>query len=296
MRILTFILLLLIGSLLFAQGNIDKIKELELTAVTHLNDARQFNTLKGQHENNQAFENTLRQMMEYDETFTYDFDTLAKLISTVKSPDGAFRIFNWNMEIGDYKEHKYYCLIMKKDPKTGEFVIIELYDHSGDYYGDAEFKALTDKKWYGCLYYNIIPIQKGLKTQYTLLGWDGKDNMSNQKIIETMKFHKKDAVKFGEAMFKSDDEKTKRRVIFEYTEDAVMSLKYSKTKKEEMIIFDHLSPISPAIDLPSWYAPDLSFDAYVLQGGKWVYVKDVDARTGKKFKSKYNNPKTPNEN
>lgn len=275
---------------MWSQSNLDKIKELEMEAVTKLNEARQFKSIKDQHPHIQEFEEVLREMMTYDETFTHDFDTLARLISTIKSPDGTFRIFNWNMEYGEYKEHKYYCLIMKKDPKSGDFVVIELFDHSEDYYYEAEFKALTDKKWYGCLYYEIVPIEKGLKTQYTLLGWDGKNNMSNQKIIETMKFHKKDAVKFGEAMFKSDDEKTKRRVIFEYTEDAVMSLKHSKTKKEEMIIFDHLSPISPAVDLPSWYAPDLSFDAYVLQNGKWVYVKDVDARTGKKFKSKYNTP------
>lgn len=290
MRVLLFILFISSTSFMWAQSNLDKIKELEMKAVTKLNEARQFKTIKDQHPYIQEFEEILREMMTYDETFTHNFDTLARLISTIKSPDGTFRIFNWNMEYGEYKEHKYYCLIMKKDPKSGDFVIIELFDHSEDYYYEAEFKALTDKKWYGCLYYEIVPIEKGFKTQYTLLGWDGKNNMSNQKIIETMKFHKKDAVKFGEAMFKSDDDKTKRRVIFEYTEDAVMSLKHSKTKKEEMIVFDHLSPISPAVDIPSWYAPDLSFDAYILQNGKWVYVKDVDARTGKKFNSKYNTP------
>lgn len=290
MRVLLFILFISSTLFTWSQSNLDKIKKLEMDAVTKLNEAREFKTIKDQHPYIQEFEEILREMMTYNETFTHNFDTLARLISTIKSPDGAFRIFNWNMEYGEFKEHKYYCLIMKKDPKSGEFVIIELFDHSEDYYYEAEFKALTDKKWYGCLYYEIVPIEKGFKTQYTLLGWDGKNNMSNQKIIETMKFHKKDAVKFGEAMFKSDDDKTKRRVIFEYTEDAVMSLKHSKTKKEEMIVFDHLSPISPAVDIPSWYAPDLSFDAYVLQNGKWVYVKDVDARTGKKFKSKYNTP------
>lgn len=290
MRLSLVILFLLSTFLLNAQSNIEKIKELELEAVTKLNEAREFTTLKEQHKANQEFEDVLRQMMAFDETFTHDFDTLATLISTLKSPDGAFRIFNWNMEYGDYKEHKFYCLLMKKDPKTEDFHIIEMFDHSEDYAYDAEFKALTEKKWFGCLYYEIIPIQKGFKTQYTLLGWDGHNMMSNKKIIETMKFYKKDKLKFGEAMFKSDDHKTKRRVIFEYTEDAIMSLKHSKTKKTEMIIFDHLSPISPAIDLPSWYAPDLSFDAYVLENGKWIYVKDVDARTGKKFKSKYNAP------
>jgi hypothetical protein len=291
MRLLVFILLFSISIVGVSQGNIDKIKELELELVAKLNEARQFKTLKEQHQPVQEFEELLRKMMAYDETFTYEFEELGKLISTIKSPDGAFRIFNWNMEHGDYKEHKYYCLMMKKDPKTGEFIIIELFDHSSDYEYGAEFKALTEKKWFGCLYYDIIPVKKGLKTQYTLLGWDGNDMLSNKKIIETMKFHKKDRLKFGEAMFKSDEEKTKRRVIFEYNEQSVMSLRYQSTKKVCMLIFDHLSPTAPNLEgMHEWYVTDLSFDAYVLENGKWVYVKDVDARTGKKFKSKYNAP------
>lgn len=274
-----------------SQTNIEVIAKMETQLIEKLNEARQFRTLKEQHKPNQEFEELLRKVLAYDEAFTYPFDQLSKLISTISSPDGAFRIFNWNMEYGEYKEHKYYCLMMKKDPKSGEFVIIELFDHSADYSFDAEFKALTDKKWFGCLYYEIIPAQKGLKTHYTLLGWDGNDMLSNQKIIETMRFYKQDQLKFGEAMFKEDEEKTKRRVIFKYNEQAVMSLKYRETKKEQMLIFDHLSPTSPNLEgMKEWYVPDLSFDAYVFENGKWVYTKDVDARTGKKFKTKYNAP------
>lgn len=294
MKLLLSISFLIPSLIFFSQANLEKIKELELEAVTLLHEARKFNTLPEQHEKNQAFEEKIRELMEYNETFTHDFDTLAKLISTIKSPDGAFRIFNWNMEYGDFKEHKYYCLMMKKDPKSGEFVIIELFDHSADFFEDVEFKALTDKKWYGCLYYSIIPIQKGFKTQYTLLGWDGNNMLSNKKIIETMKFNKKDELKFGEAMFKSEEDKTKRRVIFEYTEEATMSVKYQKTKKIEMIVYDHLSSIVPGAEDIShgpWSGPDGSYDGYVLENGKWVRLKDVDARTDKKFKTKYNAPK-----
>lgn len=291
MKLFLFIALIIGVLSASAQGNLDKVMELEQELAAKLNEARQFKTLKDQHGPNQEFEELLRQMLSYDEAFTYEFETLGKLISTIKSPDGAFRIFNWNMEYGDFKRHKYYCLMMKKDPKSDGYYIIELFDHSDDYEYDAEFKALTEKKWYGCLYYEIIPIQKGVKTQYTLLGWDGNDMLSNQKIIETMKFHKKDKLKFGEAMFKSDEEKTKRRVIFEYNEQSVMSLRYQQIKKEEMLIFDHLSPTAPNLEgMHEWYVTDLSFDAYSLKNGKWVYIKDVDARTGKKFKSKYNAP------
>ena len=48
--------------------------------------------------------------------------------------------------------------------------------------------------------------------------------------------------------------------------------------------------MNPAVDLKSTYVPDGSYDAYLLEKGKWVYQKDVDARTGKTFTTKYNNP------
>lgn len=276
---------------LSAQSNFEKLKELEMTAVNQLRDARKFNTLQLQYEHIKAFEETVREIISYNEAFDFKFDSLGKLISTIKSPDEAFRIFNWNMQYGDYEEQKYYCLIMKKDPKTGNFVTIELWDKSEDMGMQVEFDALTEKKWFGCLYYKIIPLKKGSNTIYTLLGWDGNNMLSNKKVIETMKFYRSDRVKFGEAMFKSEEEKTKRRVIFQYNKQSVMSVKYQETKKEQMIIFDHLSPTSPNLEgMKDWYVTDLSFDAFVLNNGKWVYVKDVDARTGKKFKSKYNAP------
>jgi len=33
--------------------------------------------------------------------------------------------------------------------------------------------------------------------------------------------------------------------------------------------------------IPDYLVPDLSFDAFVLENGKWKYLKDFDVRTGK---------------
>ena len=33
--------------------------------------------------------------------------------------------------------------------------------------------------------------------------------------------------------------------------------------------------------IPDYLVPDLSFDAFVLENGKWKYLKDFDARTNK---------------
>ena len=46
-----------------------------------------------------------------------------------------------------------------------------------------------------------------------------------------------------------------------------------------MIVFDHLSPRSDSQKGQfQYYGPDMSFDAFVFEKGKWTYKKDVDAR------------------
>lgn len=292
-KFLSIVFITLLSPYIFGQNsNTTQLKSFETQLIQKLNEVRSFKDRSEQIKPNQEFEALLRKTLAFDEAFNYPFDSLGMMMSTIKSPDDAFRLFNWNLEYGEHEEQKYHCLIMKKDPKNNDFVIIELIDKSENAPYDIEYEANTEKKWYGALYYKIIPIEKFGGTIYTLLGWDGNNMMSNKKIIETMQFHKTDKVKFGHAIFKEEDGKTKRRVVFQYNKQSVMSLKYQNTKKTEMIIFDHLSPTSPNLEgMKDWYVPDLSFDAYVLENGKWVFTPDVDARTGKKFKTKYNEPK-----
>ena len=188
-----------------------------------------------------------------------------------------FRLFNWNVEMEDGSQ-KFYCLILKKD---GE--IIELTDKHRTTYS-AENKALTDKNWYGAVYYEIIPLKRG---QYTLLGWNGKDRITTQKIIEVMTLSRS-KVKFGATIFKYENERErKRRVILEFASDAYVSLKYYKMKKEESIIFSHISPSTPQMEGHfQFYYPDLSYDKFVLNGNTWVYEPSADAKNEKESESK----------
>ena len=90
-------------------------------------------------------------------------------------------------------------------------------------------------------------------------------NFLTKKLLSLWNF-KKDAVKFGHPIFSSDDFRTKRRVIFQYNKNSYMSLKYQKIKKQQLIIFDHLSPKSPNLEgMKDWYVTDLSFDAFLLE-------------------------------
>ncbi|MFT5600926.1 MAG: hypothetical protein ACI9N1_001163 [Flavobacteriales bacterium] len=276
---------------LFGQSAQETLSRLEDSLVDNMKIVRAEKDRTKQIKLNNHFEELLRRTLRYDEAFTYKFEKLGKFMSTVASPDGAFRLFNWNLEIGEYQEQKFHCLIMKKIPKTDNFIIIELWDKSADAPYKIEYVQFTEKKWFGALYYKIIPVTKGGSTIYTLLGWDGNNMISNKKIIETMQFYKQDKVKFGFPIFRSETDKNKRRVIFTYKKESSMSLRENNTKKQTRIVFDHLAPTNPAIDVQDMYAADGSYDAYYLQGWKWMYIADVDARSNQKFKTKYKTPR-----
>ena len=269
-----------------SQNAIENLNSFEDSLVSIIEKIRTAETLKEKLNINIKFENTLRKALRYDEAFTFKFDSLSKVMSTKTSPDKAFRLFNWNIEVPKTEEHYFFCLIMKYNPRKEEYVIIELFDKS-KYATRVEYTVFTNKKWLGALYYDIIPVKKGLSTSYTLLGWDGNNQFSNKKVIESMAFQGKDKVKFGFPIFKYDDD-TQRRVVFQYNKQSYMSVKHVKIKKKEYIVFDHLSPTSPQLEgMYDWYVTDLSFDAFVLENGKWKYLKDFDARTGKSKKDKY---------
>ncbi len=114
MRILLFIVILpSFMSSVMAQSAIENIKSFEDSLVTSLEKIRTAETLKEKFVLNTRFENTLRKALRYDEAFTYKFNTLSKVMSTKTSPDNAFRIFNWNIEVPDIQEHYFFCLVMK---------------------------------------------------------------------------------------------------------------------------------------------------------------------------------------
>jgi hypothetical protein len=236
---------------------------------------------------NKEFTQTLKKVLQQDGAFDYGFPKLSKKMSTIASPDGAFRLFNWNIE-DSYKEHNFYCLVMTFNKKENKYNIIELKDNFRRTF-DAENKLLDHRSWYGALYYEIIPNGKNAKS-YTLLGWNGNNQTSTKKIIEVLEFMSADKIKFGAPIFKYEKE-TKRRVVLEYSKHATVSLKYYDKKDDQRIVFDHLSPENPQAEgIKEFYHPDGTFNALVWKNGKWILEQDVDVRLDKKIKN-FNNPR-----
>lgn len=242
---------------------------------------------------NTRFINTLRKALEDQDAFNYPFDSL-KFIARLNAPDNAFRIFNWNIPQDD-GTHKYYGFILvdqdaiqnKKVKKSklknqGRYVVYELTDQS-DFIKTPEMAMLNCDKWYGVLYYKIILNSYKGKKYYTLLGWDGNTKLTWKKVIDVLTFSKEGIPVFGEEMMFQVNRLSKRRVIFEFKAELIMTLKYED--KKQRIVFDHLAPeVSGAEGMYQFYTQTFSYDTYNFKKGKWVYKPDEDIRNPKSKK------------
>jgi hypothetical protein len=215
---------------------------------------------------NQILKKYMEQTLRKPGAIEYTFQDL-KTIGFVDSPDGLVRIVNWNVELSDQTQ-RYVCFVLKKD--RNEIILSELVEDPN--LPQKPEGILDQEHWYGALYYKIIPKAKGSKQAYVLLGWDGNNSSSTIKLIDVLYFTG-GKPKLGSPVFKIN-KTTVKRVFFEHSKKVSISLKYEP--EYDRIIYDHLSPESPAlVGFYSFYVPDLSYDAFYFKGDKWELKEDV---------------------
>ncbi|UKN02129.1 hypothetical protein K6119_01185 [Paracrocinitomix mangrovi] len=223
---------------------------------------------------NIELKNQLEKILEHPGVMDYPFDKLSSM-STIKSPDGAFRIFNWNVEDQELN-HSHYCYVVKPTFGSKPNKVYELKEDKITL-GPRPGNVLTTNTWYGALYYKIIPVQRGNKTYYTIIGFSGEDRATNQKMIDVFYF-KGRSLRMGYPLFQEgkDSKQLVRRVFFQYSEKAVISV--NQNDKLGGIVFDHLVPEKENLaDLYDFYIPDMTYDAYRWDGEIWRYIEDVVA-------------------
>ncbi|HYG52521.1 MAG TPA: hypothetical protein VD905_16530 [Flavobacteriales bacterium] len=237
-----------------------------------------------QHWNNKL-RKKLAKTAELPGAFEYPFDKLMTM-GKLTSPDKYFRIFNWNIENNDLTHHYYAYLLI---PSRKKNKVVELLDRSNGI-ERPEPQALTEQRWYGCLYYKIIPMNNG-KNEYTMLAADMNNRSVKRRLIEVMSITRT-KINFGQAIFDYNDKTMRKRVIFEHSALCQMALRYEEGNSR--IIFDHLVPESPQTEgMPEYYFPDGTYDGLVLESGQWKYVKDLSDVTNprNKLDKMYNAPK-----
>ncbi len=206
------------------------------------------------------------------ESFEYKFDSL-KNVSKLYAADSLVRVISWNFpkQSGEYE---YFAYIQQVDKKGKKLKLFKLTDAS-DKIENPEFEKLTEKNWYGALYYHVETTTAGENTYYTLLGWDGNNNFTNKKVVECFYIDGNKLI-LGPPIFKME-QGVKNRLVFEFAKQVKMMLRYDK--KIKMIVYDHLAPSHKKFTGQyMYYGPDLSQDGIRFIDGYWVVKPNLDLR------------------
>ncbi|HRH03039.1 MAG TPA: hypothetical protein PLI68_11995 [Bacteroidia bacterium] len=236
---------------------------------------------------NRTFQSVLKQTLLLPNSINYPFDSL-KSIAILSPKDNSFRIFNWELSLTD-NSILYFGMIQTYNKVKQKFEITELTDQSLSL-KRPENQQLDAANWYGAHYYKLIETQfrksifrknaSNNKKYYTLLGANWSNLLIRKKIIDVLVIGKDGKIKFGENVFLTN-KNSSRRVIFSYSSEVSCSLRYDENKG--LILVDHLVPREANLTGQyEFYGPDMSIDAYDFVKGKWLYKADVDARNEKR--------------
>jgi hypothetical protein len=243
---------------------------------------------------NEDFMNLLESILQEPNSFNYAWNKCINF-SVISSEDHLFKIFTWFVEKEDYTVENWGFLQIYNENRK-KYVIFSLYDQKQSL--ESPNEEITDHNgWYGAIYYKIIPLQTKTKTYYTLLGWNGNNLFSQQKIIEILHFKKDMTPQFGAKIFKNVAQNKATRIIFEYSKNSSFSLKYErqaypvntgkrdlKTKKiiyetvaDNVIIFDKLIPVDESMSYITAFSVSESSlnQGFVEENGKWNFLPDV---------------------
>ncbi|MFC2176173.1 hypothetical protein ACFLR1_04300 [Bacteroidota bacterium] len=201
--------------------------------------------------------------------FQEELDSIP-FLGQLSSSDGVVKMICWNLALST-GEFNYHCILRHRPTKETVAVTV-LQDVKN--WERIQRKSLRSISWYGALYYKILTNKFKGKTYYTLLGWDGKDAITNRKVVDALVVKGK-TLSLGANIF-VEEGKPSFRLIYEYANDATMSLNFDL--KQKAIVMDHLAPEdSRYTGQYQFYGPDFSYDALTFEKGKWVLQKDVFA-------------------
>lgn len=234
---------------------------------------------------------------EESERWKWQLPTVASVLT---SPDGQLRVFTWAV-VRDNGEFECFGAVQFYNEREEEYQYLLLNDKSEEIMNREE-SVLSASNWFGAVYQDIIQTSHGGKTYYTLLGWNGVDNLTERKIIEPV-IMRGGVPQFGAPLFRR--ERNLRRVVLEYRNDAMVNLSYGeqfveevqrervkvkgsnryrtvekrKQHKEKMIIFDEVEPqIAGMEGLFQYYVPSGLELAYVFVDGKWELRNGAQGR------------------
>ncbi|HMO40453.1 MAG TPA: hypothetical protein PKC76_17315 [Saprospiraceae bacterium] len=209
--------------------------------------------------------------LKTEHSFQYPFERL-KSVSIQYPQDSSFRIFTWQLYVSE-DDYRYYGAIQMNTPELKLFPLI---DRSANV-ADLEQDELSPDQWYGSVYYNLRECKGPQGKYYLLFGFDGLEFFRKRKLVDVLHFRSDGQPVFGAPVFvhqeKGKPTTTKKRVFIEYS--AAVSVRFNYDEALELLIFDHLIPLSGQHGEGMVMVPDGSYQAYTFQKGLWYYQPRV---------------------
>ncbi|MCQ2249733.1 MAG: hypothetical protein MJZ66_01350 [Bacteroidales bacterium] len=217
--------------------------------------------------------NLMEDALKTQLAFGYEFPLL-KSVSKLRSDDGLVRVITFGVGISGGR-YIYHGFVMYQSEDLDDIVVTRLKTARRPE-NDPENANMQSDNWYGAIYYEISQFGKKSQPVYALCGWDGHDQYTNRKVVEQLTFDDEGTPVLG-GLFQSEKGNGLSRLIFEFNERAMMTLKY--IGKQKLIVGDHLD--TPATlpqhkGKPRFMGPDGSYDGFYYKDGRWHYVADVD--------------------
>lgn len=215
----------------------------------------------------ETFVKQLVRALKTPNSYNYPFEKLGKVINIVDAPGKDFRIFNWVIAVSNVSI-RYYGAIQMPGESLKLFPLI---DGAAEIDNNPEIAELTNQKWFGAIYYDIIKKEVGGKAIYTLLGKNSSNIMSNRKVLEPMQFTE-NGVSFGAPIFNIPGKKI-NRFILEYRKDVNVSMKWDK--EYNAITFDRLTSQMNDPNRKYTFVPTGQYDGLKWENGRWTLIEDI---------------------
>jgi hypothetical protein len=180
----TFLLFVLLLSFQILANGQDTQDKKGITLQKFAESIQMDTLLSDRMKSDSIFTKKLVAVLKNEHSFDFEFDSL-KSIKHLISPDNKFKIFTWQVDLGDgtYRQRG----AIQMNTNDGKLLLHPLFDQS-DFVSNISLGVNDRKHWIGAVYYAIIPVMANKDTLYTLLGYDENTNGITRKIIELLQF------------------------------------------------------------------------------------------------------------
>ena len=221
---------------------------------------------------NEQFVRQLVRALKIKGSYDHPFTKLQQKINIIYPEDKAFRIFNWALAPTDNTRRYYGAMQMPGDALK----LYPLVDYSANLNKGAEDSILSNGKWFGALYYRIIPHEVAGQTVYTMFGLNASSAISNKKIMDPMMLKGTGPV-FGAPIFnvRSQTMPTERinRFVMEYKKEVQASLNWDA--EMNAVYFDKLVSSVNDPNRKYTYVPSGQYDGFRWLNDQWTYMQDL---------------------